>query len=242
MVSLTIGRNGSVSCELCIIRFKEKEHQYWEDAITRDSGHPRKVWKNLSLMMGRGKKPSASSTPSFTPGEYIKFLEAKVQKVRSDTANANPPTFETTAHVFSEIDQCTMVELGKIIKASPVKSCELDPIPTFLLLEFLDDLLPFLHMACNSSLSTGVLPTTQKRAIVTPVPKKHGLDVDALSSYRPISNLLFLSKVIEKLVARQLTAYLNGHDLLPKFSIRVSRGSLDGNGIDSLTVRHLRGN
>ena len=94
-------------------------------------------------MMGRGKKSSASSSPSFTPGEYIEFLEAKVQRVRSDTANANPPTIETTGHVFSEIDQCTMVELGKIIKASPVKSCELDPIPTFLLLEFLVDLLPF---------------------------------------------------------------------------------------------------
>ena len=61
--------------------------------------------------------------------------------------------------------------------------------------------------------------STRTPRSLTPVPvlKKHGLDVDALSSYRPISNLSFLSKVIEKLVAKQLLAYLNGHDLLPKF-------------------------
>ena len=53
-------------------------------------------------------------------------------------------------------------------------------------------------MACNSSLSTGVLSTSQKRASVTPVLKKRGLDVDALNSYRPISDPLVSSECNRK--------------------------------------------
>ena len=51
-----------------------------------------------------------------------------------------------------------------IIKSAPCKSCELDPVPTFLLLECLDILLPFIHIMCNSSLTSGVLPASQKKA------------------------------------------------------------------------------
>ena len=110
-----------------------------------------------------------------------------------------------------------MVDLERIIRSSPAKSCDLDPIPTFLLCEFLDDLLPFIHTMCNTSLSTGILPSSQKRAIVTPRLKKKGMDLNEPSSFRPISNLSFLSKVLEKIVAKQLVTYLTEADLLPKF-------------------------
>ena len=51
---------------------------------------------------------------------------------------------------------------------SPVKSCTLDPVPTFLVREFVDLLLPFLTMV-NTSLMQGQFPASQKHAIVTPL-------------------------------------------------------------------------
>ena len=54
-----------------------------------------------------------------------------------------------------------------------------------------------------------------KEAIVTPILKKHDLDPDDVKSYRPISNLTFISKVIERIVASQLTGYLQMNRLLP---------------------------
>ena len=48
--------------------------------------------------------------------------------------------------------------------------------------------------------------------------------MDALSSYRPISNLSFMSKIIEKLIASQLVAYLDGSGHLPKFQSGFRRG------------------
>ena len=55
----------------------------------------------------------------------------------------------------------------------------------------------------------------QKTAIVTPAVKKPGLDPDEPQSYRPISNLTFVSKVIERIVAEQMRAHLSEGDLMP---------------------------
>ena len=76
-------------------------------------------------------------------------------------------------------------------------------------------LLPFICTMCNVSLQHGLLHESQKEAIVTPILKKHDLDPDDVKSYRPISNLTFISKVIERIVASQLTGYLQRNKLLP---------------------------
>jgi len=68
---------------------------------------------------------------------------------------------------------------------------------------------------CNASLREGVLPASQKAAIITLVVKKSGLAVEEPQSYRPISNLTFLSKVIERVVAEQFRAHLVECDLMP---------------------------
>jgi len=67
----------------------------------------------------------------------------------------------------------------------------------------------------NRSLAAGRFPLAFKEAFVTPVIKKSGLDAAQVSSYRPISNLSVMSKLLERLVAKQLTDYLRSADLLP---------------------------
>ena len=54
-------------------------------------------------------------------------------------------------------------------------------------------------------------------AIVKPRLKHEGLDQSEMSNYRPISNLSFLSKVLEQIVTFQLLPYLEANDLLPKY-------------------------
>ena len=100
---------------------------------------------------------------------------------------------------------------------SPVKSSSLDPIPTFPVREFIDILLPYITKMVNSSLAAGRLPASQKHAIVTPLPKKPCLDIADMGSYRPVSNLSFMSKVVERAVGSQLNDYLVANNLLPRF-------------------------
>ncbi len=78
-------------------------------------------------------------------------------------------------------------------------------------------LTPIIRDVVNTSLSSGVFPAEWKHALVTPLLKKPTLDPTAVSNYRPLSNLPFLSKVVERVVAKQLTTYMQDNNMYPKF-------------------------
>jgi len=106
---------------------------------------------------------------------------------------------------------------------SPTKSCAIDPIPTFLLKELVDPLLPYITAMINASLREGYLPAEQKHATVTPLLKKPGLDADELKNYRPVSNLTFVSKLVERVVASRLVGYLDTHGLMPHTAVAIAQ-------------------
>ena len=99
-----------------------------------------------------------------------------------------------------------------ILNSAP-KSCELDPIPSKLLIECLDSILPSLTDLFNSSLVSIIFPQCFKSALVTPILKKRCLDYNDLNNYRPVSNLRFIAKILEKLVLSQVSSYLKTHNL-----------------------------
>ena len=101
----------------------------------------------------------------------------------------------------------------KCISESPTKSCSLDPIPTFLLKDCLDILLSSITKLVNYSLIEGSFPNSFKKTVVTTLIKKASLPRDDLKNYRPVSGLCFLSKLVERVVARQLTSHINNNKL-----------------------------
>jgi hypothetical protein len=107
-------------------------------------------------------------------------------------------------------------DVRRIVMKSPTKSCALDSIPTFMLKESIDVLLPFLTAMSNASMLEGSLPQSQRHAIVTPLLKKSSLDPGELKNYRPVSNLTFVSKIVEKLISEQLLEYLRVNNLMPR--------------------------
>ena len=58
------------------------------------------------------------------------------------------------------------------------------------------------------SLRDSLMPKSLKTALIRPLLKKTGLDSDILKNYRPVSNLTFISKVIEKVVSGRLNEHL----------------------------------
>ena len=103
--------------------------------------------------------------------------------------------------------------MHQYINESPTKSCPLDPIPTFLLKDCLDILLPSITKLVNYSLIDGSFPSAFKRAVVTPLIKKASLPRNDLKNYHPVSGLCFLSKLVERVVAKQLTSHINNNKL-----------------------------
>jgi Reverse transcriptase (RNA-dependent DNA polymerase) len=77
-------------------------------------------------------------------------------------------------------------------------------------------LLPYVISMINTSLREGRMPAVHKHAIVTPLLKKPGFDADELKNYRPVSNLSFMSKLVERVVSSRLVTYLDMHGLMPR--------------------------
>ena len=86
-------------------------------------------------------------------------------------------------------------EIKTLIMKSPNKSSYLDPLPTKLLKQCIDILIPVITEIVNKSLMSGCFPDILKNAIVTPIMKNYKSGT-IYTNYRPISNLPFLSKII----------------------------------------------
>ena len=70
------------------------------------------------------------------------------------------------------------------------KTCDLDPIPTSLVFDCSDEIVPALTNVVNESLLSGTFPTVFKHAIVKPFQKND------IKNFRPVSKLSFFSKVV----------------------------------------------
>ena len=111
----------------------------------------------------------------------------------------------------------TAAEVKKIVTESKTTTCNLDPIPTSFLKVLMNVLLPILTNIINMSFDQGIMPSELKRALVTPLLKKLGMDVEVLKNFRPVSNLPFLSKLIERVAAKRLLSHMSLNGLHEPF-------------------------
>ena len=95
------------------------------------------------------------------------------------TLSPSAPVGETVSSVTvpdpSNFTPATMQEVEKVIKRSPAKSCGLDPVPTLLLKQHVECLVPFITSIVNMSLADGVFPDQFKTAHVCPLPLISGV-------------------------------------------------------------------
>jgi hypothetical protein len=136
--------------------------------------------------------------------------------VRASTSGASAPTLSMTAASLSIFQPVRLIDVIDAIRQRPDKCCASNPVPTYLLKVVSSCVAAFLTELFNRSLQSGRISALVKSVYVTPLIKKLYLDASDVQSYRSISNLTVMSKLLERLAARQLIAYLKQHDLLPK--------------------------
>lgn len=74
-------------------------------------------------------------------------------------------------------------------------------------------ILPVITDIVNRSLDCAIMPEMLKIAQIRPRLKKANLDDEIFKNFRPVSNLAFVSKVIEKAVSFHLIEHVDGNDL-----------------------------
>ena len=78
-----------------------------------------------------------------------------------------------------------------------------------ILKKHVSSLIPVITKLVNLSMETGCLPSSFKKALVTPLLKKSILNPEVMKNYSPVSNLPFVSKVLERVVLRRLSNHLD---------------------------------
>uniref|UniRef100_A0A8C6KMM3 Reverse transcriptase domain-containing protein n=1 Tax=Nothobranchius furzeri TaxID=105023 RepID=A0A8C6KMM3_NOTFU len=96
-------------------------------------------------------------------------------------------------------------------------ACPLHILPSSLFKSAFQSIGPSVLSIINASLVSGQVPAYFKNAVIHPLLKKPSLDPSLHSSFRPISKLPFISKILEKVVAKQLTAALDEHNIYDSF-------------------------
>ena len=133
-------------------------------------------------------------------------------------ATSTTPLYEVpfkTTPLLSEFSPVTEDEVEKLISSAPTKTCQLDPVPTWLVKDVRGLLTPYLTVLFNVSLSTGCFPMKFKHAVIRPLLKKADLDSSDMKNFRPVSNLPFLSKLLERVVQSRLQEFLDSNGMMP---------------------------
>ncbi|CAG9135534.1 unnamed protein product [Plutella xylostella] len=174
---------------------------------------PAGTWKFLRSL-GVGKPPKLDNQIPFDINTLNNHFASSLT-LDSHTKNLtlnlihNMPTPDIDSFIFAP---ASPEEIRKIILSIKSKAVGHDNIGRIMVTNLLDILLPAITHITNHSLDSGNFPDLWRKAYVIPLPKIS--NPSSLNHYRPISILPFLSKVLESIVHRQLTAFLCNGGLL----------------------------
>ena len=196
---------------------------YYASLINENISDSKVLFNTIDRMLHRTPQnhyPSCGS-PKELCDKFADFFCDKIVTIRHqlDTLSTiDAPAFPLIDDAIitcelSEFSPTSEDELSGLVKKIAAKSCSLDPVPASLLRYCIDDILPIIKSVVNLSFNSASMPISMKNAVLSPLLKKLSLDFEIFSNFRPVSNLKFLSQVIEKVAAMRLTNYLCDNDL-----------------------------
>jgi hypothetical protein len=190
------------------------KREYNSNVVSDSRGDAGQLFRSLNKVMHRqSSNPMPDSNgPVELANNFCDFFKDKIDTIRSnftsDVAQALAYDRDIVTSPLLQFREITEDELRKVIQESNNKYCELDPLPTALLKSCLDELIPVLTQIVNLSIRNSEMPFQYKEAIVKPLLKKPSMDRE-LKNYRPVSNLTFVSKIIEKVIGAQMLKHLH---------------------------------
>ena len=205
-----------------------KQH-YYKTRATDFAKDSKKLWALINEVVGK-KKSSGSIIPyitingirTYTPrkiaNEFARFYSSLGQTL----ANKIQPGQESIQNYLNKIpmntkslvlNETNVKEIETLIKKLPNKtSYGHDSISNVMLKQLSDSISFPLMIVFNQSIVQGRFPSNMKKAEIIPLFK--GKESDQVINYRPISLLVTISKVLEKIIYKRLYKFINKHDIL----------------------------
>ena len=206
--------------------------------------HRQEIISNIILECGRDNKKLYTAINSITgvrksnpipPGNsgldlantFADHFINKIQKIRDALSSADIYDPSKTPRVnileFKCFEPMLQEEVLRVINTMPTKSCETDLVPTKLFKQFAPRIIKNITELINLSLTKGIFVEDWKLATIRPLLKKIGHDL-TVGNYHPVSNLTFLSKLLEMCALTQFSKHCDNNHLIPDYQSAYRQG------------------
>ena len=199
----------------------EGKNSYFRDEFIKTKGNIKGTWNVVHKIIPNNKSLITSNV-TCSENEIQKKVEnfneyfAKVgentfKKSKENVVDANEfsDNVNRTSNILGNfrpqpVDMVTLVLTIKDLKCTNSKGS--DGITYRFLIDSLPVLIFYILIIVNTSIVTGKYPDPWKYPYITPIFKSG--NADNAANYRPISLLPIISKILEKIIANQLSAFL----------------------------------
>ena len=205
--------------------------RHWNEFLDE----PINVWKASKFLQSDGNDKA-----SFTPINALRIDEADVTDEGDIAAELLAGFFPPTVQPVVEQEgtyrgqlECKPLQKFEIRAAIWRASMDKAPGPDGFSMRVWREVWPALEdeilALMQRSLDESALPTSWKKAMIIPLRKAGKDDYTSVKSYRPISLLQTISKVLEAVIAERISYLVETNHLLPKahFGARKQRSSVD---------------
>ena len=165
-------------CQVVSDELVKAKSEHYHNKLSEADNHKDVYSIANSLLFGPKvqKLPTHDSVQDLSEQFADNFIQ-KIVTIRNglcQNINTDNQCDETDViFILGSLKPATNEEISKIIRSSASKSCDLDPIPTWLLKLCLSELLPVITYIVNLSLSTSTVPYELKLALIIPLLKKY---------------------------------------------------------------------
>ena len=198
---------------------KNKKLSYVSEKL--ESGTSKTLYSVVNQLIDNNKEvslPSANSDVELAEN-FLKYFKEKIDKIRAKFPTydheAADPAPNANLKTLSTFRPTNAEELREIVSKFGTKCSPEDPVPSAVLATHLETLLPIWVDIVNLSLETGCMESLKNAVIIPLIKELHSTtDTDNNKNYRPVSNLVFISKLIERVVDIRLQEHLITNNLM----------------------------
>ena len=218
-----------------LLRTEKSRHLRTKLISCEEEKHIGGIWKNIKGYLGWGSSTGAptqltdpltgqiTNSPKKMADIQNQYYKDKVRKIREKLPKRGDPTAglqklmdegpkpKTEGLILKSVNPFQVNKIIQELKNS--KSCGLDNIDTFIIKLIRPYIVPAITHIVNTSIRTNQFPNSYKIAKVVPLHKGKEAPLSQPKSYRPISILPVISKIIERVIQIQMTIYMDKNQL-----------------------------
>ncbi|KAF7253167.1 Xanthine dehydrogenase/oxidase [Varanus komodoensis] len=220
--------------------------RFFSASIASSQCRPAELFRVVQGLVRPGPKEDLIPPSKARCDDFARHFREKIAQIRHELdttidseVSKETPTLPSGPDLLDEFQLLWPDDVDKVLGRVRPTTCLLDPCPSWLINDSKHGIGTWILEVVNASLREGWVPAPLKEAVVQPVLKKASLDPEMATNYRPVANIPFLGKVLERVVAGQIQALLDETDYLDPLQSGFRPG-LAGLGVGGTALQWFR--